>query len=71
MKRPTKSDFTVKRTTTSVTVYFKPSASEYTFQRMSNGSLDEPTVSHQKTGDSGGYNEQEVLAMAQELASAA
>jgi hypothetical protein len=70
MKRPTKSEFTVKRTTTSVTVYFKPSASEYNFQRMSNGSLDAPKVRHSKTGDTGGYNEQEVFAMAQKLAGA-
>jgi hypothetical protein len=76
MKHPTPSDFIVEVREGCVSVMFKPSDSEYNFDRLADpkdiarhGPLSGPrNVRHGKTGDTGDYPSDEVAQMAHSLA---
>jgi hypothetical protein len=76
MKQPTPSDFIVKVKESSVSVLFKPSNSDYSFDRLADsediaryGPLSQsPNVGHGDTGDTGDYSPEEVAQMAHSLA---
>jgi hypothetical protein len=76
MKQPTPSDFIVNVKESSVSVIFKPSNSDYNFDRLTDpediaryGPLSQsPNVRHGNTGDTGDYPPEEVAQMAHSLA---
>jgi hypothetical protein len=75
MKHPTQSDFIVEVKEGYVSVIFKPSDSEYNFDRLVDpediarfGPLSSPNVRHGNTGDTGDYPSEEVAQMAHSLA---
>jgi hypothetical protein len=76
MKQPTASDFIVKVKESSVSVIFKPTNSDYSFDRLADpkdiaryGPLSRsPNVGYGDTGDTGDYPPKEVAQMAHSLA---
>ena len=76
MKEPVENDFIVTRVGAGVNVTFKPTNSHYSFNLLADpkdvvrfGPLSQDVrVRHAKTGDTGEYPSESVLAMARQLA---